>query len=348
MKSLKLTLLTFLLLGLLVSVQAAPQKVKVGAYLTNVESIDLSSNTYYLQFLVWFKWKGSVDPTKSAIFMNLIDEWGLTKTPVYKTPKKTADGYNYQRFRVEGRFYHKFWLGTFPLDWQKVTFELRDGELTRDKLIYEPDTENSGVNPDLAIPGWRIDEVYNKEKPYTMKSDFGEGTAKTKEFSRYRFGIKIQRPGSFFMFKVVPPVLITLLCCLLVFLLDVAYVDARVSTAIGALLTEVFLQLSFTGNLPNVGIMLLIDHIFNYSYIIIFAILLVVIYTTNKLDEMEDLEGDIEDMSDGPEKDAANDKVDALQSYIDKVDRYALIALSVVFIIGIFVITYSVRGYIWP
>jgi len=326
------------------SLFAKPEEIIVGTYLKNVESIDLQNNNYYLNFVLWFKWKGKIDPTKSFVFQNLIDEWGLTFEKRFKEPVKLADGSLYQRYRCEGRFFHKFWLGTFPLDWQKVTFELYDPKHPSSELIYVPDKKASFVNPDLALPGWRIKKTYNQEKKITFKSDFGMNKGpKGQTFSRYRFGLKIQRPSGFYFFKVIPPLFITLACCLLIFFLNVAYVDARVSTAIGALLTEVFLQLSFTANLPNVGIMMLIDHIFNFSYAIIFAILAVVIWTTSILDKQEDLEDELEDLT-GEEKEKAEAMIEVYEERIENLDKKAVLGLAGFFVVGVFVITWLVRG----
>ena len=219
-----------------------PQKVFVGTYLENAEGIDLQNNRYYLRFQIWLRWKGSLDPTKALQFVNLIDEWGLTKKPIYKRPKLLKGGYKYQRFIVEGSFFHKFWLGTFPLDWQKVILEMQNNSYGRSKIVFVPDLENSYVNSKLAIPGWQIRKTYNEEYEFEYKSQLGE-KIRNLRFSRYRFGLKIQRPLRFYLLKVIPPILITLLCCILVFYLHVSYVDARLSTAIAALLTEVFYSL---------------------------------------------------------------------------------------------------------
>lgn len=311
-----------------------PQKVFVGTYLHNVESIDMATNSYYMNFYIWFKWKGKIDPTENFKFLNTIDEWGITVLPVYDSVITLSDGYKYQRFHVEGRFFHKFWLGTFPLDWQKVIFEIADSKNDKQKLIYIPDTTNSTVNKDLEIPGWDIIKTYNETKTLTFNTDFGEG--QEKNYSKYRFGIKIHRPVKFFLNKILPPVFVTILCCILIFSLHVSYVDARVSTAIGALLTEVFLQLSFTGNLPNVGIMLLLDHIFNFSYFIILMILVVIIYTTHLFDKQEELE------EKGNEEQAL-----VLARKIRFIDMFSMIFLSIFFIIGVYLIAFFIRGYVF-
>ena len=46
------------------------QQVKVGFYPQNIYGLDLSSNTYYMDFYMWFNWKGDINPTEKMEFMN--------------------------------------------------------------------------------------------------------------------------------------------------------------------------------------------------------------------------------------------------------------------------------------
>lgn len=321
-----------------------PQKVHVGVYLRNVESIDLQNNNYYMDFLLWMRWKGPVDPTKSMRFTNLIDAWGLTMKPVFPKPKQLPDGSMYQRFACEGKFYHKFWLGTFPLDWQKVTLELEDSIHSKKQIIYIADN-TSGVHEDLKIPGWRIDEIYNQVKDIIYPSNYGDTSIKGKSpYSHYRFGLKIYRPTSFFFFKIVPPIMIVLLCCFLIYLLKVEYVDARVSTVITALLTEVFLQLTFTASLPNVGLVVLLDQIFNFSYLVMFVILLECMIATRLYDHIE-ADGELLESEEDEATIAEIEKrIAANEAKMNRYERISFIGFPIVYIVGCFLITLAMRG----
>ena len=129
---------------------AEPEHVTVGAYLRNVEAIDLEQNAYHLNVVLWFKWKGERDPTKSVRFVNLLEAWALTQVPVFEEPLTLPDGSRYQRLNVEGRFFHKFWLGTFPLDWQKVLLELEDSQRTEAQLVFDLDPASGLVRQALS------------------------------------------------------------------------------------------------------------------------------------------------------------------------------------------------------
>lgn len=311
-----------------------PQRVTVGAFLRNVEGIDLQNNRYHLSFDLWLKWKGTIDPTKSIKLRNVIEADTLTMKAVYPKPLM-IEGQNYQRYEVEGKFFHKFWLGTFPLDWQRITLELEDPMHTTNKLVYVPDKKDSGVHSYLKIPGWNIVEVTNQTWDHSYKTDFGMGAKSLgRKYPGYRFGLRIERPVSFFFFKIFPPILITLACCLMVFLLNPSYVDARVGTPIAGLLTAVFLQLTFTGNLPSVGTMLLIDHVFNFSYFVIFMVLLECIITAKMIDKISVLEAE-----GGSAK-----KIEALYARIARFDKRALLGLPMLYILGVLAVTRWVRG----
>ncbi len=341
--------LRFLLLALLIwgagprRVAAKAEVVTVGTYLHNIEDIDLEHNNYELSFQLWMKWEGEIDPTASFRFTNLIEEWALTSRPVFPIPIVLPDGRKYQRFVVEGRFFHKFWLGTFPLDWQKVTLEVEDENHTTEELLYAPDLENSGIHPDLTIPGWEILEIYNESKAANYGSDFGSGLGKAATFPHYRFGVRIERPVRFYFLKIMPPIVITLLCCLTIFFVDPRYVDARLGTPIAVLLAEVFLQLSFTNSLPDVAILLLIDHLFNFSYTIIFLCLVVCIWTTRLVSRLEKLEAEV-DSADPGTVEAVKEEISAMESRLRRIDRFAGFGLTAVFFLGLAAITFALRG----
>ena len=322
-----------------------PQRVKIGVYLRNVESVDMQSNTYFLDLLLWVKWKGDIDPTKTLRIVNAIDTWGLTMTPAYETPKKLADGDFYQRYSVEGRFYHKFWLGTYPLDWQKVTLELEDTEHVAGELVFVPDEESGKMSDHLQIPGWRIDKVYNEVQEVVHPTDYGMGerTQERRTFSHYRCGLKLYRPASFFLLKMVPPMVIVVLCCFIVFFLHPDHVDARISTVITALLTQVFLQLTFTSSLPNLSILVLLDQIFNCSYFIMFLILVECVIVNRLNDRRQRLTERVE-ATEGAEKQGHTVDMERVALAIRRLDRTSMVLFPVLYLTSCFLLALVSRG----
>ncbi|MEW5740264.1 MAG: hypothetical protein AB1938_15130 [Myxococcota bacterium] len=317
-----------------------PQRVTVGVHLRNAEAVSLEQNAYSLSFVMWMRWKGELDPTKSFRFVNLLEAWALTSTPVFDEPLVEADGSRYQRFVVEGRFFHKFDLRPYPLDWQKLVLELEDVRHDSGVLEYVADEQSSVVEP-LSVPGWTPVSRILEVAPFTYPG--GLGRADAKPFSRFRFGVKLQRPLRLLLLTMAPPVLLVLLCCFAVFFLRPLHVEARVGTVITALLTVVFLQLAFTDDLPYLGNSVLLDQLFNLSYVLMTAVLLECVVVTRLFDRAKDLEAQAA-TQEGEAQAATRAKAEAVLQRISRLDRWAARGFPPLYALGCLVIVLLARG----
>lgn len=329
-----------LVVALSLPMSAAPEIVTIGGYLRNVEAIDVEQNAYHLNAVLWLKWKGERDPTKTLRFVNLLEAWALTVTPVFDEPLTLADGTRYQRLLVEGRFFHKFWLGTFPLDWQKVLLEVEDTQRAADQQVFEVDP-SSAVLPELAIPGWTVRHSIVEEKRVDVNGGYGLGANVTN--SRFRFGVMLQRPLRVLFTTMMPPIVLVLICCWFVFFLKPVHVEARIGTAITALLTVVFLQLAFTDDLPYLGSTVLLDQLFNLSYVIITGVLLECVAVTRLYDAEKALEVAVE-KSAGAERETLSAKLSSTRARVERLDALARRAFPVIYIVGSVVIIVLARG----
>lgn len=249
---------------------AEPERVTVGAWLRNVEALNLQENSYQASFVLWLTWKGERDPSKSLRLVNLLEAWALTLTPVFDEPQVLADGRRYQRFVGEGRFFHKLDLAAFPLDAQQVVIELEDGRDGADVVQLEVDPA-SGASDVLSVAGWTTRAPFFEVVRASYPGGFGLGGERV--HSRVRFGVTLERPRRVFFVTMLPPIVLVMLCSWFIFFLKPVHVEARVGTVITALLTIVFLQLAFTDDLPYLGTAVLLDQVFNFSYVVITVIL---------------------------------------------------------------------------
>ncbi|MDX2010207.1 MAG: hypothetical protein SFW67_08460 [Myxococcaceae bacterium] len=267
--------------------RAEPERVQVGAFVRNVEALNLEENSYHASVILWFKWKGEQDPTKRVRFVNLLEAWALTSTPVFEEPRVLEGGLKYQQVVIEGRFFHKFWLGTFPLDWQKVVVELEDAQRGAGEVVFEVDGA-SGLKEGLTVPGWVVRAPIAEVREVTYPGNLGLPEPQVR--SQVRFGVLLQRPSRVLFTTMLPPIVLVLLCCWFVFFLRPQHVEARVGTVITALLTVVFLQLAFTDDLPWLGSTVLLDQLFNLSYVMTTAVLLECVVVARWFDQLQALE----------------------------------------------------------
>jgi hypothetical protein len=258
------------------------EQVKVGVYPINIYSLDIATNTYYLDAYVWFNWKGETDPITNVEFTNAVEEWGLTRQYAYPEPIPQPDGSNYQIVRIEGRFFQPFDISRYPLDQQRLGLQIENSIYPAEKLVYASDEADSGFANGLVIPGWRISGWQMQEYLHHYDSRFGDQSEQVvKPYSAIRYELLIFRPVSYFIWKLLLPLIIVLFAGWGSFLVHPSYVDIRSAMPTTALLTTVFLQQAYSYQLPEVGYLVLLDKIYVLAYILIISTLVEATITGN-------------------------------------------------------------------
>ncbi len=262
---------------------AQPQQVRTGVYLMNLYDLNMDEHSFYADFYIWFKWRGPRDPTKIE-FVNAIEKWSMDHASFDgdSTPVVLKDGTKYKIMRIEGRFFHSFSLNRFPLDRHELDIQLENPEYPADSLVYVADTSGAGIRQTLNLVGWEPGECRLETKVHDYGTNFGNPQENAQRYSNLTYSITLARPFSYFLLKMLLPLIIILLVSLGALLLHPSYTDTRSSLPIGGLLTAVFLQQSYSDALPDSGYMVLMDKIYLLSYILISLVLLQVIRAGNQ------------------------------------------------------------------
>lgn len=247
---------------------ASAQQVKVGFYPISIYQLDMASNTYYVDAYMWMRWTGSIDPTATVEFTNMVEEWGKQQETLLAEPKVLADGSSYQIMRVEGRFVQPFSLVKYPLDNQQLSIMLEDTTNGSEAVSYVVDVENSGIGDSLQIPGWKLAGWSSQVFSHEYGTSFGDDASPV-AFSAAKFSIEISRPLSFFYWKLLLPLFIVLGAALSALMIRPQNLDVRTALPAGALLTAIFLQKSYSDGLPDLGYLILMDKI----YLVVYALI---------------------------------------------------------------------------
>lgn len=276
-----------LLAGLLPPGAAArnPETVVVGAYLNDIQNLDIKSHSYAADFYLWFRWKNPrLDPSSTIEFINPYDLWGHVAKPSYVKPVRGPEGL-YQVVHYQGRFSAKLHLGGYPFDTQTLFIAAEDSSREASELRYEIDPEGVTVNPALKLPGFKIGALALTAREHRYNTRFGDPRLKAPSaFSRLRLEIAIERPALTYSVKLLLPILCVILCASLMLLFDPKWVDARVGIGITALLTIVALQITLNDDLPEVDYLILMDKIYLGAYLFVITGLALVLRTTRLLD----------------------------------------------------------------
>jgi hypothetical protein len=246
--------------------QTEPDVVTVGAYLNDVQQIDLHANNYVVDFYLWFRWKNpEIDPSSSIEFVNHSESWGTIITKSSEEPEQLEDGTLYQSMHVQGRMSRKMDLRNYPFDRQSIQILMEDIALSSRKLAFN--VESISINPELKLPGFQHGEPSMVASDYQHPTNFGDvREGATAPYSRISIALPISRPTINSFIKNLLPILLTVICCSFVFLMHPSLVDSRFQVAIFSIISIVALQITSSQDLPTVEYLTLLDVLYLVAY----------------------------------------------------------------------------------
>ncbi len=266
---------------------AGPVEVKIGLYINDIQSIDLTSYSFVADVYVWFRDSDpALDPGQTFEWMNMFAPDDHVQTAIYDTPQAQPDGSEYQVFRHQGPFAAKFSIKKYPFDAHTLSIEIEDREYDAGNIVYVAD--EVAMNPEIQLPGFIIGsptlQIVNRPYP----TAFGDlANPQPAPYSRAVVTLPISRPMMSGIIKALLPVFIVVLVAAAALLLNPAHVEARVGLSITALLTLVALQFNATAGLPDVGYLLMLDQFYLASYAFVLLVVAMLVRTTGKEDEAQ-------------------------------------------------------------
>src|SRR5260221_1911499 len=130
---------------------AQQEQAEIGIYLAGVHGIDFAAGKFSADFWLWSNTKSTrFSPVESAYIVNEAD-----KSPEPTQTIRSADRRWDQR-RIRADLWADWNVAGFPFDRQVLTIAVEESFATADELAYVADRENSGIDPTMTIPGWRI------------------------------------------------------------------------------------------------------------------------------------------------------------------------------------------------
>lgn len=254
---------------------AEPAEVTVGAYVHDVQHVDLATHSYVMDLLVWFRWADpTIDPSTTLQVMNPYELWGMTRTPLYAEPRRLPDGSLYQAIRFQGRFSNAFPLRSYPFDRQELLVALEDDAHDEHSIVFVPDADPVLLASGIGLPDYDIGAPSLTISNDVYPTTFGDTSeAEPVPYSRVAISIPISRPVIPYMIKLALPIFLVVLVAALSFLLHSSYVEARIGMGITALLTLVALQLTMNDGLPAVGYLMMLDLVYIASFAFVLAVM---------------------------------------------------------------------------
>jgi hypothetical protein len=269
--------------------RAEPAKVQVGAYINDIQTLDLRTHSYVMDLYVWFRWTDpSLAPPPSDTFelMNRFDpEYDARPEPDYAAPLDQPDGAKYQVFRYQGAFSTKLDIRRYPFDAHVLSVSLEDKGRTAQDLVYVADAVS--INPDIRLPGYAIGTPRLEIADHPYPTNFGDHRFAAETYSRAAVVIPVTRLGLSGATKTILPIFLVMLGAMASLFLAPWRVEARVGLVASALLTLVALQLAARADLPEVNYLLLLDQIYILSYASVLLVLAIVVASAGRMERLK-------------------------------------------------------------
>jgi hypothetical protein len=262
---------------------AGPDTVTVGAFINDLQDIDLSSENFTADVYLWMRWKNpDIDPSTTIESMNSegtqnttsSTTGGLEGEPIHQAPKIMPDGSRYQMLRFQGVFSRKLSLKKYPFDTQVLEMVFEDKRNDSTTIRYVPDTNPIAVNDDgaMSIPGYRLGTPSLQVVAHTYPTNFGDLRADANTpYSRIIVELPVARDVLPYLVKIVLPILIVILITALIYLLPARLEEARAGIGVTAMLTIAALQWTADSSLPSVEYLTLLDLVYLISMLYILA-----------------------------------------------------------------------------
>nr|WP_315458063.1 hypothetical protein [uncultured Sphingorhabdus sp.] len=274
------------------SLTVKPEVVTVGFYPINVYGVDPTSSTFTYDGYVWLRWRGELNPSETLEFTNAVSKSSISKVMLYDEPQAMPDGSKYQIMRIESQFFKPFSMSQFPLDNHDLSIDVEDSLRGSDLLRLEIDKVDTKLTPSIVIAGWKLDGWRAQTTVNDYDSNFGDANTagQASKFSKLSFIIEVERPSSYFIWKLLLPLFVVLCGAWIALLLNPVLTETRAALPASALLTTVFLQQSYNDALPDTGGLVLLDKIYVVAYILIVITLARIIINSRAVEDMDNVE----------------------------------------------------------
>lgn len=228
----------------------SPATVDVGIWLVNVEKVDLSANSYKLDFYLWFRFNSSeisADNVANFEFVN-------GAPSMYVVSREEG----YLEYRVRGDFIKTFDFRQYPFETHKLAVELEHKNLDVSSLVFREDPA-SKIDETVNVAGWSVGDF----ETAVVEHSYGEET-----YSRFVFSITLGRPILSAFVKSVLPITVITTISLLAFFISPQNFSQRIGLGVTTLLSATAFHLSLLSGIPPTGYLTLADRIMLSVYII--------------------------------------------------------------------------------
>ena len=272
---------------------AGAEIVHVGIVPTSVYDVDLSTGTWYMNFELWYRWKGPIDPARNSTLENqaepsqtLYQHYRYVNASGEPSPIVLPDGSFYQEGTISAKFANDFDVARFPVDNQNLSFLLESDSYTKN-VVYVVDRTHLPLNSTVQVGPWGTGASRLLAIARHPNTNYGQIGTTAGWHSGIVYSIAVGRSNDFFLGRMLFPLLIVIFAGFVTLRIHPRHFDTRVVTLGSTLLALIFLQLSYGSDLPSPAPLTLMDAIYVISYLATFVLFVRVTLSSTRYKQHE-------------------------------------------------------------
>jgi hypothetical protein len=151
----------------------APGALRVGAYLTVIDDINLLANQFGAEFFLWTRWSGAAEanPSDRLVVLNAPSDNDIDRFELLE--RRQLGDVTWSLYKVRCRVAMPWRLNDYPLDRHNLLIRLGIDNPLTEGLAFEVDKEQTYIDPDFILYDWSISPVRIDVSGLSIKSHLG-------------------------------------------------------------------------------------------------------------------------------------------------------------------------------
>jgi len=215
----------------------AAEKVTIGAYVMRLNDLNASTASFAADLWVW-----TLSPSASQLHPIQTLRLQETKSVSADTPGEAdLDGRRWGYREFSAVFNNHWDTRHYPFDRHTLAIRIAETLSNADEMLYAGDTQNSGIDPRVRIPGWRITSTRLETHVISYPTRFGDPDphARNSLWSEAWLIVDVRRDGLGIFTKIIMVAYIAFALMMLSFLMDASLFSSRISILVGSLFATV-------------------------------------------------------------------------------------------------------------
>jgi hypothetical protein len=259
-----------------------PDEVSVKIYILDIRAIDNVNQLVTIDFAMMLKWRDATLTGKwpNGSKINILENWfpdiqiyndfDLQKKLNERLSVDSLGNVTYMQ-RFYGRIISRHDFSEYPFDKYNINIEFVN--IGPERLIFIEGEGTYEIDPSsYSIADWRIQ---------AGNFSFFEKESYQGEIPGFSYELQASRKQSYFLWKIVIPLMLVVFMSWTVFWIDPSHIGAQLTVAATAMLTIIAYQFTLSDLLPKISYFTRLDVFILGSIIVIFLSLAEAIFTSN-------------------------------------------------------------------